>query len=85
MLNMIKSKSLYNEGMKVMIYSEKKQEQIKKKQEEKGWARGGEDIGYYQNHFKKENQYMLQQRCYYTFTFTHTFEFDDDTVFFAYS
>jgi len=28
MLNMIKSKSLYNEGMKVLIYSEKKQEHI---------------------------------------------------------
>jgi len=28
---------------------------------------------------------MNFQRCYFTFTFSHTFEFDDDTVFFAYS
>ena len=33
MLNMIKSKSLYNEGMKVLIYSEKRQEWVKERRE----------------------------------------------------
>ena len=46
--------------------------------------RGGEDLGYYQNNYKKENQ-TNSQRCYFTFTFTHTFEFDNDYVYFAYS
>ena len=51
---------------------------------EGGWHRGGDDIGYYQNNYKKEHQ-MNFQRYYYTFTFTHTFEFDQDQVYFAYS
>jgi hypothetical protein len=74
MINMIKSKSLYNDGMKVLFYSEKRQEQPRKKQEEKGWARGGEELSYFQNNFKKENHQINQNRCYYTFTFTYTFE-----------
>ena len=55
MLNMIKSKSLYNDGMKVLMYSEKRQD-AKKKQEDKGWIRTGEDMSYYQNNYRKDNQ-----------------------------
>lgn len=47
MLNMIKSKSLFTEGMKVMYYSEQRQENPKKTPEEKGWSRGGEEYSYY--------------------------------------
>lgn len=59
MLNMIKPKSLYNDGMKVLIYSEKKQ-QIAADMDggveaEGGWHRGGDDIGYFQNNYKKEH------------------------------
>lgn len=87
MLNMIKSKSLYTDGMKVLYYSEKKQTNQRKKEAEKGWHRGGEDLSYFQNNFRKENQPLIlqQQRCYFTFTFTFTFEYDDDVVYFAYS
>lgn len=84
MLNMIKNKSLYNDGMKVLFYSEKRQECKKKKDDEKGWARGGEDYSYFQNNYKKE-QSSTNQRCYYTFTFTYTFEYDDDVVYFSYA
>ena len=57
MLNMIKAKSLFNEGMKVLIYSEKKQEMASKDdKKESGWFRGGEDLGYYQNNYKREHQ-----------------------------
>jgi hypothetical protein len=52
---MIKSKSLYTDGMKVLNYSEKRQEVPKKKQEEKGWVRCGEDMSYFQNNYRKEN------------------------------
>lgn len=47
MLNMMKSKSLYTDGMKVLYYSEKKQLQLRKKDGEKGWHRGGEDLSYF--------------------------------------
>ncbi len=79
MLNFLKSKSLYNEGMKVLTYSEKKLEN-----EGTGWHRNGEDISYFQNNYRREAM-TNYQRCYYTFTFTYKFEYDQDTVFFAYS
>ena len=56
MLNMIKSKSLYNDGMKMLMYSEKRQEAPRKKEDEKGWTRCGEDLSYFQNNYRKENQ-----------------------------
>ena len=62
MLNMIKSKSLYNDGMKVLFYSEKRQECKKKKDEEKGWARGGDDYSYFQNNYKKSKSTVFGKR-----------------------
>lgn len=56
LLNMIKSKSLYNDGMKVLIYSEKRQDQFQESPEELGWHRGGEDMSYYQNNYRREHQ-----------------------------
>lgn len=49
-----------------------------------GWFRGGEDISYFQNNYRREHM-TNYQRCYYTFTFTYTFMHDFDTVYFAYS
>ena len=98
MLNMIKSKSLYNDGMKVLVYSQKRQEMVEEepglsdeeRKARQGWHRGGEDFGYYQNHYRREGfsghaPSNFQQRCYSTFTFTYTFEHDHDVVYFAYS
>jgi murein tripeptide amidase MpaA len=79
MLNFLKSKSLFNDGMKVLTYSEKKLES-----EQVGWYRSGEEIAYYQNNYRRESM-TNYQRCYYTFTFTYKFEHDFDTVYFAYS
>ena len=57
MLNMIKPKSLYNEGMKVLSYSEKRQDLAETSSEvKKGWQRIGEDMSYSQNNYKKEHQ-----------------------------
>lgn len=55
MLNMIKSKSLYNDGMKVLVYSQRKQELADEDTDlseedrklRQGWHRGGEDFGYF--------------------------------------
>lgn len=63
--------------MKVLSYSSLKRQGA----EELGWHRVGTDIGYYQNNFVREN--MRIKRFYFTFTFTHTFEIDKDTVYFA--
>lgn len=48
-LNLCKPDSLYNEGMKVLIYSEKHSE-VKGV----GWHRGCNKIAYYQNGIKKD-------------------------------
>jgi hypothetical protein len=42
MVNFLKSKSLFNDGMKVLTYSEKNVEK-----DGEGWHRAGEDISYY--------------------------------------
>ena len=69
-LNFIKTKSLFNEGMKVLIHSEKKEELS-----EQGWFRGGEDLSYYANNYRREHM-TNYQRCYYSFSFSYRFEHD---------
>lgn len=71
MNNLSKSDSLYNDGMRILVFSVKT-----KKERDLGWHRAGTDISYFQNNFKKEN--LRFTRYYYTFTFTHTFEYDED-------
>jgi len=78
MLNLAKPDSLFNHGMKPLIYSENKA-----KEENVGWFRDGYDIGYYANGIKREN--LKFYKSYYTFTFSYDFESDNDTVYFAYS
>ena len=63
--------------MKVLSFSSLKRQGS----EELGWHRAGTDISYYQNNFVREN--MRFKRYYHTLTWTHTFEFDKDTVYFA--
>lgn len=73
MLNLAKPDSLFNHGMKPLVYSERKVEE-----EGVGWFRDGYNIGYYKNGIKKE------KGSSYTLTFKYKFEHDNDTVFFAY-
>lgn len=68
---------MFNYGMKVTIYSENKAEC-----ENVGWHRGGTDISYFRNNIRKDFNVV---RYFFTLSFTHTFEYDDDTVFFSYS
>jgi hypothetical protein len=77
-LNYSKPDALFNYGMKISVYSEKKS--LKKNV---GWHKDGEDIRYFQNGIRKDVTYY--SKSYYTLTFTYNFEYDDDTVFFAYS
>lgn len=64
--------------MKISVYSEKKAEQ-----QNIGWHKDGTDISYFMNGIRKDVNYY--SKCYYTLTFTYTFEHDLDVVFFSYS
>jgi cytosolic carboxypeptidase protein 2/3 len=64
--------------MKVCIYSEKKAEE-----QQISWYRGCTGVSYFANNIRKEPLYM--NKTYYTLTFTHEFEYSNDSVFFAYS
>ena len=77
-LNYSKADSLFNYGMKVSIYSEKKADK-----HNIGWHKGGDDIRYFQNGIRKDITYY--SKSFYTATFQYTFEYDMDTVYFAYS
>lgn len=76
-LNMYKANSLYNEGMRIVTYSVKES-----KLNNISWHRAGEDIEYYENGYSKSS---LILKRFFTLTWTYTFSYDDDEVFFAYS
>ena len=71
-INLAKPDSLYNYGMKVLNFSNKLNDL-----EGVGWHRIGENIDYYQNNFKKDGNPRFQ-RNFFTLTFTHVFNFDDE-------
>jgi len=72
--NFFKPDSLYNQGMKPLIYSTKKAEK-----DGVGWYRGGEDICYYQNSTKKKSGTGFM----FSLSFTIEFPFDNDEVYLA--
>ncbi len=77
-INLAKPDSLYNQGMRVLSYSNNLQ-----KQQDCGWHRVGSDIRYYQNNLKNQVNPRYPNKRYFTLTFTHTFESDDDQVYFT--
>ena len=72
--NFFKPDSLYNQGMKPLIYSTKKADL-----EGIGWYRGGEEIWYYQNSIKKKTGSGFM----FSLTFSIEFPFDNDEVYIA--
>ena len=68
-INLTKPDSLYNYGMRPLIYSEKEAGL-----DGTGWQRRGEDICYYQNHIKR------RQGSYYSLTFKLHCKSADDIV-----
>lgn len=67
-LNFTKTDSIFNYGMKVAVYSEKRAEE-----QEVGWTRECDNILYYPNGIRKNNDFS---KSYYTLTFTYTFKHD---------
>lgn len=74
-INLLKPDSLYNHGMRPLMYSE-----IEAKKHGKGWVRGGKDVCYYQNSMKRKTT-----GHYYTLTFSVCTANSNDTVYFAHS
>jgi len=72
--NFFKPDSLYNQGMKPLIYSTKRAEETGV-----GWYRGGEDICYYPNSNKRKSG--PGNMC--TLSFSVEFVYEKDEVFFA--
>ena len=77
LINLRKKDSLFNHGMRVLVYSKKHF-----KETGEGWHRDGSDIAYYANGIPRGNRNNTK---YYSLSFTHTFEYSADTVYFAYS
>ena len=73
-VNLIKPDSLYNHGMKPLIYSKKDAET-----KNVGWHRTGHDIKYYPS--KKRS--ISQPTSFYTLSFSFETSNDNDQVFFA--
>ncbi|KAJ8024122.1 Cytosolic carboxypeptidase 2 [Holothuria leucospilota] len=74
--NFMKPGSLYNCGMKPLMYSE-----MDAKTRKIGWRRLGEEIKYYKNDMRRTD--VKGDRSYYSLTWTCQFPHDGDTCFFA--
>ena len=75
-INMMKRKSLYTEGMRPLAYSQRDAEL-----HGVGWVRKGDDVCYYPNRIP-----MIQRKkrkTHQTLTFSYDAEHDGDTVYFA--
>lgn len=89
-LNLMKTDSLYNYGMKPWVLSEKHRESTGI-----DWHRDGDDISYKVNSIIR-NKHMIPHdadksklkriaRYFYTLSFTYTLKYDEDVVYFAHS
>lgn len=74
-INLGKQDSLFNQGMKILVYSETRERNLNIH-----WTREGEEVFYCPNALYKQNK-----KPYYTLTFTYKFLYADDKVYFAYS
>ncbi|XP_066278740.1 uncharacterized protein [Branchiostoma lanceolatum] len=74
-VNLLKGGSLYNMGLKPLMYSEH-DAQTKKT----GWLRVGENIKYYKNNVRIN---LRSDKCYYSLTWTCSFPNDNDSYFFS--
>jgi hypothetical protein len=70
-MNFVKYDSLYNKGMKPAVFSVK---------QNSGWTRDCSSVAYYKNSLSR-----LNEKTFFTLTFSYTFKEPFDEVFFAYS
>ncbi|XP_034124763.1 cytosolic carboxypeptidase Nna1 isoform X4 [Drosophila guanche] len=83
-VNLVKSDSLYNDGMQPVMYST-----LGAKEKSQGWRRCGDNICYYRNDDERSTSNNANEEdednSTYTLTFTIEFEHDEDAVYFAHS
>lgn len=75
-VNLIKSDSLFNYGMKPTVFSK-----VRYERRNIGWIREGQKISYEPNQIKRE----CKETHFYTLNFEYKFQHDDDTVYFSHS
>lgn len=73
LVNLSKSESLYSQGLKPLIYSERYNQE-----KGIGWHRDGTNVMYYKN-----NSLTPTGGSYYTLSFTYKFKYFPDKVYFA--
>ncbi|XP_071809409.1 uncharacterized protein [Asterias amurensis] len=74
--NLMKPGSLYNDGMRPLLYSE-----IEAQKKNIGWRRSGDDIKYFKNYLKRSDG--KGDKNYYSLTWTCIFPHDNDVCYFA--
>ena len=79
-VNFTKPDSLFNLGMRPVVYS-----CVDASNKGIGWVRSGSDISYYSNAFTRSNSAGEGNGQYYTLSFTIEFQHPKDTVLIAYS
>ena len=75
-MNFLRKKTKYSNGIKIWCYSRKDSEINKI-----GWHHTTEEVKYYKNFLYKLNK--GRKDYYYTLSFNYTFKYDNDEVFFA--
>lgn len=75
-MNLLRKRTKYNYGIKIWVYSVKKNLYNKK-----NWHHTEEDVKYYKNTLYRTCKGKRQY--FYTLSFDYTFEYDDDEVYFA--
>ncbi|XP_072241281.1 cytosolic carboxypeptidase 2 [Leuresthes tenuis] len=77
-VNLMKSSSLYSQGMRPLLYSERAAEE-----DGVGWQRTGSNIRYYRNCKQNANESNSDTITLYSLTWTLQFPYDSDTCFLA--
>ena len=82
-VNCEKQSSLYNEGQRVVIFSDKESQTCDKP----FWKRTGHFIAYYRNHYVRDNSVhsVINGKNYYTLTFKLHFTHDNDVCHLSYN
>ncbi|KAL5269596.1 hypothetical protein ACHWQZ_G003164 [Mnemiopsis leidyi] len=75
-INLLKSGSLYNEGMKPLFYSERNA-----KNKNLGWLRMGHNIHYYKNNIRRKD--CKGERYQYSLTWQFQFPYNGDVCYFS--
>ena len=83
-VNFTKADSLYKQGMKLNVLSEKSMER-RGTWGVDGWSKEGENIKYGPSKVINISEYASPDKKYYSLSFEYTFPYDDDKTWIAYS